>query len=712
MSGPVPADPLDGVAGTPHDPPAGPTDPRGGQRVSSARELSPAPMPHSDDFLAVHDPAPPDSVHAPEHTSRWWGFAVALLAGLLVLCTLTWLLSVQRGIVALQQSTAMRADRYAGTLESTLDRYEFLPALVSLHPSVRALLASPQDPARIAAVNDYLVEVNRRARASATYVIAANGLALAASNHGEPGSFVGTDYRFRPYFQMASRGEVGRFYAIGVTSDEPGYYIAQPIEAGGKVIGVTVVKLNLEWFQRAGSGRGEPLMVSDEHGVIFLSSVPGWQYRTLRPLPADLQAELHRTRQYHDVEVTPLPMQSLTSPVMRWLADNTLSDGQRLVRVGPTDRRDGEGAPDGVEGAGLNFGLADTGGDRYLEINRAVGPAGWNMQVMAPLDPVLANARSATIGAALAYACICLLLVNLRQRRQRARDMLYSRRLLEAAYDELERRVEARTADLMAINEQLEGEVAERTRAEGELRATQDELVQASKLAALGQMAAGITHELNQPLAALRTFSDNTRVLLERGQLDAATGNLSAIADLTERMGKITGQLKLFAGKARQRRNAVRVRAALDHVLQLIAPRLGQVMLRVRGLDGEAADLAVWADELKLEQVLLNLVGNALDAIAAVGRADGRVEIGVVATDEQVRIAVRDNGTGIAPDALPHLFEPFYTTKEIGQGLGLGLAISSSIVREFGGQLVAGDAEGGGAEFVVTLRRARQPVAA
>ncbi|PLQ02622.1 sensor histidine kinase [Cupriavidus pauculus] len=673
-------------------------------------------MPHSDDFLAVHDPAPPDSVHAPETSSRWWGFAIALLTGLLVLCTLTWLLSVQRGIVALQQSTAMRADRYAGTLESTLDRYEFLPALVSLHPSVRALLASPQDPARIAAVNDYLVEVNRRARASATYVIAANGLALAASNHGEPGSFVGTDYRFRPYFQMASRGQVGRFYAIGVTSDEPGYYIAQPIEAGGKVIGVTVVKLNLEWFQRAGSGRGEPLMVSDDHGVIFLSSVPGWQYRTLQPLPSALQAELHRTRQYHDVDVTPLPMQALTSPVMRWLADHTLADGQRLVRVGPTDRRDGESAPDGADGAGLHFGLADTGGDRYLEINRAVGPAGWNMQVMAPLDPVLANARSATIGAALAYACICLLLVNLRQRRQRARDMVYSRRLLEAAYDELERRVEARTADLMAINEQLEGEVVERTRAESELRATQDELVQASKLAALGQMAAGITHELNQPLAALRTFSDNTRVLLERGQLDAATGNLSAIADLTERMGKITGQLKLFAGKARQRRNAVRVRAALDHVLQLIAPRLGQVMLRVRGLDGEAADLAVWADELKLEQVLLNLVGNALDAIAADGRADrradGRVEIGVAATEEQVRIAVRDNGTGIAPEALPHLFEPFYTTKEIGQGLGLGLAISSSIVREFGGQLVAGNAEGGGAEFVVTLRRARQPVAA
>ncbi len=689
---------------------AGPGGGQSGQRVSSARELPRPSMPHSDDFLAVHDPTAPDALHAPENGSRWWGFAVALLAGLLILCSLTWLLSVQRGIAALQQSTAMRADRYAATLESTLDRYEFLPALVSLHPSVRALLASPQDPARIAAVNDYLVDVNRRARASATYVIAANGIALAASNHGEPGSFVGTDYRFRPYFQRAARGEIGRFYAIGITSDEPGYYIAQPIEAGGKFIGVTVVKLNLEWFQRAGSGRGEPLLVSDDHGVIFLSSVPGWQYRTLRPLPRDLQAEIVNSRQYHDVDVRPLPLQPLDSPVTRWLANATLSDGERLVRVGNAERGAPD-VPDGIDEAGMRFGLSADGADRYLEINRSVGPAGWNMQVMAPLDPVLANARGATIGAALAYACVCLLLVNLRQRRQRARDMQYSRRLLEAAYDELERRVEARTADLMAINEQLEGEVAERTRAESELRATQDELVQASKLAALGQMAAGITHELNQPLAALRTFSDNTRVLLERGQLDAATGNLTAIAGLTERMGKITSQLKLFAGKARQRRNAVQVRAAIDHVLQLIAPRLGTTTLAVHGLE-DCPDLGVWADELKLEQVLLNLVGNALDAIAGEGRPDGHIDVTVEAAEERVRIAVRDNGPGIAPEALPRLFEPFFTTKEIGQGLGLGLAISSSIVREFSGQLTAGNLAEGGAEFVVTLRRARQPVAA
>jgi len=643
-------------------------------------------MPHSDDFLAVHDPASDRLVHAPgEGGGTLRGFAAALAAGLLLLCALTWLVSVQRGIDALQQTTATRADRYAATLESTLDRYEFLPALVSLHPFVHDLLAAPDDPARVAAANRYLAEVNRRARASATYVIAANGIALAASNHDLPGSFVGTDYRFRPYFQMAARGQVGRFYAIGVTSDEPGYYIAQPVRSGGRVVGVTVVKLNLEWFQRAGAGGTEPVMVSDDHGVIFLSSVPAWQYRTLRPLPPALQTELDRTRQYHGQAVRPLPLEALQSPVTRWLTQAVLRDGARLVRIG-----------------------TGGGAERYLEISRKVGPADWTMQVMAALDPVLASARNATLGAALAYACMCLLLFNWRQRRQRARDIEYGRRLLEAAYDELERRVEARTADLMAINEQLEAEVAERTRAESELRAAQDELVQASKLAALGQMAAGITHELNQPLAALRTFSDNTRVLLERGKLDAATDNLAAIADLTARMGKITGQLKLFAGKARPRRHAVPVRAALDHVLALMAPRLGAVALRVEGLQA-APGPAVWADELKLEQVLLNLLGNALDALAAAAPAAPCVEVVVGEQGDTVSIAVRDNGGGIAEDALPRLFEPFFTTKEIGQGLGLGLAISTSIVREFGGQLSAANRAGGGAEFVVVLRRAPAP---
>jgi two-component system C4-dicarboxylate transport sensor histidine kinase DctB len=308
--------------------------------------------------------------------------------------------------------------------------------------------------------------------------------------------------------------------------------------------------------------------------------------------------------------------------------------------------------------------------------------------------------------------------------------MMRSRELLQRAYAELNQRVAERTADLSQANEQLKKEVSERTRAEQELRAAHDELIQASKLAALGQMAAGITHELNQPLAALRGFSDNTRVLLERGDQASARENLEAIAALTERMGKITNQLKLFVGRARPRSARAPLSRALRNVLALLQKRLQGVDVTLTVVDAEAEtgtqtrtrfdlsdghpEFVANCDDLRLEQVLINLLGNALDATGDGGAghpgapaAPARIEIEIEAVAATLSVSVHDNGPGIPDDVLPHLFEPFFTTKEMGQGLGLGLAISSSIARDAGGSLVARNAPGGGALFVLTLRRAR-----
>ncbi|TDY53518.1 histidine kinase [Paraburkholderia rhizosphaerae] len=610
----------------------------------------------------------------------------ALVAGLVAACGLTWSISWQRGIEALRVNAAARADRTTSALRSTLERYESLPYLLAQHPIVQDVVVDP-NPANVARANRYLEDLNRKARANVTYIINSDGICVAASNWLDPDSFVGVEYLFRPYFVDAVQGRVGRFFGIGTTSHDPGYFISQPVKLDGKIVGVAVVKLNLEWFQ--GADASEPLIVTDDHGVIFLSSVPAWKYHTVRPLSTDVIDSIRQTRQYAQQPIAPLPL----------TVERKLNDSAQIVRIGG-----GRYAP------------------RFLASSRALGEPDWHLITMSPVDPVNADARYATIVTGFGYVSLCLLLFYWRMRRARVREVMRSRTLLQKAYAELNQRVAERTADLSQANEQLKNEVRERARAEQELRAAHDELIQASKLAALGQMAAGITHELNQPLAALRSFSDNTRVFLERGDHAAAHENLEAIAALTERMGKITNQLKLFVGRARPRNARTQVARALRNVLALLQKRLQGVTVDLSvfdataarpvrerfDVDAEHAELLANCDDLRLEQVLINLLGNALDAVA--GLSAPRIAIDMEASDATLTITVRDNGPGIPPDVLPHLFEPFFTTKEMGQGLGLGLAISSSIARDCGGSLVARNAPDGGAVFALTLRRARAQV--
>ncbi|KVT09757.1 sensor histidine kinase [Burkholderia ubonensis] len=609
---------------------------------------------------------------------------VALAAVLAAACALTWTVTWQRGVGELQRNAAVRVDRTTNALKSTLDRYESLPYLLGSHPYVQELLAEPKRADYAARANRYLEDLNQHARATVTYLVGADGLCVAASNWRAPDSFIGIEYRFRPYFIDAMNGRVGRFFGIGTISRDPGYYISQPVWRDGRIVGVVVVKLNLEWFQ--GADASEPLVVADDHGVVFLSSVPAWKYHTLKPLAGPVAASIFETRQYAQQPVAPLPLR----------VEQVLDRDAQIVRLGP-----GRRAP------------------RYLATQRRIGEPDWLLVTLAPIAPVDADARNATIVTGFGFVSIALLAFYWRMRRARVREMIRGRALLQQAYAELNRRVEERTADLSEANAQLQKEVGERIRAEQDLRAAHDELIQASKLAALGQMAAGITHELNQPLAALRSFSDNTRVLLDRGEQAAARENLEAIAALTERMGKITNQLKLFVGRARPRNEQALVVRALRSVLALLGERLRGVELvltlrddavspaREAPLDlaNDHPELVARCEDLRLEQVLINLLGNALDAVAA--GAAPRIDVTIEASAATLAIQVRDNGPGIAPDLLPRLFEPFFTTKEMGRGLGLGLAISSSIASDAGGSLTARNAPGGGALFVLTLRRAR-----
>lgn len=558
-----------------------------------------------------------------------------------------------------RHSTAQRLDAFALSLEATLARHESLPGLLALDPSLAALLREPRNPQRIAAANAYLEAAQQGAAVSVTFLIDAHGETLAASNWQLPRSFVGHNYAFRPYFRDALKDGLGRFYGVGVTTGEPGYFLAAPVRAAGKVLGVIVLKLSLDSMEQALAGAGDTLLLADADGVVFLSSERRLRYRTLAPLPEAVSARLAETRQYGTQPVTPLAAQAILPA----------ANGQplRLALPGEVAR------------------------ERLIH-SRPVGGQGW--QVVQLGDP--GEARAAALGAASAVVFAAAFLLGLAAHfRHRARR----REELRRVYSELEERIAERTADLTEQIAALESTKAI-------LRETRDAAVQAGKLATLGQMSAGISHELNQPLAALQTLADNARALLARGRHNEVGENLQLISELVDRTGRIVRQLKSFARKEAATPQAVTVASAIEHALLIVEPRRREIGARIE-VTPPAADLLALAEAGRLEQVLVNLLRNGLDAMA--GQPEPLLEVGASRHDGRISIHVRDHGAGLADEVRTHLFEPFYTTKPAGEGLGLGLAISLTIVESYGGTLGAHNAPDGGAVFVLTLPAAGEP---
>ncbi|HYD95870.1 MAG TPA: ATP-binding protein [Noviherbaspirillum sp.] len=574
------------------------------------------------------------------------------------------------------QTTGLhRLELYANSLEREIGKYAFLPGTLSLEPAVLDLLAGTGGDGATARVNNYLEKLNERAGTLAIYVMDIRGRVLATSNWRRPDSFLGEDLSFRPYFRDALASGNGRFFGIGTTRSEPGYYLASVLTGDEGTLGVAVTKVSLEQLEKSWATVEAPVLVADENGVVILSSVASWKFTTLRPLDQSTHAAFDFTQQYNRRALQPLGIGPMAE----------IDQGVRLVRIAA-------GAPETVA-------VYPVAG-RFLEQSRSLPGTAWTLTVLSHLEQVDDFAQSRAALAAIGAACLCLLGITLNERRRHLRDRLAAREALQRAYDELERKVVERTADLSAANRQLQDEIGERIRAERTLHAAQDELVQAGKLAVIGQLSTGIAHELNQPLAALRTLSANADRFLERGDVDTTRTNLARIASLVDRMGSITGQLRNFARKSSGPSAPVALCHALDNALALLEARIrraGAVVERSCPADEPVA----LCDANRLEQVLINLIGNALDAMA--GQSRPQLELAWERDGDVVRLHVRDHGPGLSEEAQSRLFEPFYTTKPAGEGLGLGLAISAGIVRDFGGSLHGANHPGGGAVFTLEL---------
>ena len=570
-----------------------------------------------------------------------------LAAGLLLVAGGVWQASRWVHDVELEAMIKTGEERltlYASTLRGALNHYAYLPYVLARNASVQEMLASGTSSDR---VNRYLENLNRAAGSEALYVMDAAGNTLASSNWRSRLSYVGRNYGFRPYFTDAKEGRQGRFFAIGVTTGRPGFFMSHPVYREGRFVGVVVVKVDLDHLQDDWHEGGETVLVSDANGVLFLSSRGDWKYTTLAPLSAGQRERIRAGRQYGGQPLKLSPLQTV----------EMLGENLRIVR-------------------------ADD--QRYLMSSLPLPGLDWKLLHLASLVPVREGTQAVVaIGIALVlliFACG----MYMRERRQK----------------QLSRRKAREAEAIKEVNLRLQEEIAEHCRTETALRNAQAELVQSSKLAALGQMSAGIVHELNQPISAMRTYAASGRLLLDRREEEKVRETFAAITRNTDHMASVTAQLKIFAHKAPVQRERVVIQSCLDDALVLTAPLFDEADVKLHK-EVPAEAVAISGGNGRVKQVLVNLIRNGIDAMRDSERRELRIRVAV--QEQMIEIVVSDSGTGIEEQNLDELFNPFFTTKEVGKGLGLGLSISYRIITDLGGTIRTMNNPDKGASFIVRL---------
>lgn len=544
-------------------------------------------------------------------------------------------------------------NRMEQNIVQELARFTHLPRLGAAHPKLQKIKDVQPHSERSIALSKLLKKLNQLQGSDVTYLLNRDAQTIASSNYDRADSFVGENYFFRPYFQQALRAEDGHYFALGSRSGKRGYYFSAPVYQDSKIVGVLVLKVHLSIIDSSWQYPNADYLISDEHGVIFYASQKNWLYHSLKPLSKAVQAKLQNSRQYGNNPISTIAIEQ---------------NSQSIVELP---------GPDGQL-------------QRYLSVSQQLTQPNWKLYALLvnqfPWQAVL-RAELATLFVGLLVMLILHYWQNLRDRRL----------LLAKLNQQLEQEVAQRTRQLTDSNYQLKQALQRHQQTSQTLKQTEAELKQAAKLAMLGELSAGLNHELNQPLTSMLTYAQNSQKLLKRNQLDLVDDNLSQIVRAAGLMRDIIARFKIFARKSEPVTQLTAVKEVIKAALTLLHNRL----LRAGVLPQLELDDSLWVnvDPVQLEQVLINLLNNAIDAL----NHDYAPQIGIQSyrDTKAVYIKVWDNGCGLQTEQLDTLFDPFYTTKK--QGLGLGTTISQRIIEGFNGKLSAHQHPTGGACFVIQL---------
>jgi two-component system C4-dicarboxylate transport sensor histidine kinase DctB len=555
-------------------------------------------------------------------------FLLASVVGICVIALASYLILTAYFLKSDAAKTPERAQFFASSVDDALTRLEHLPYVLSIDESTLGALVSG-NPAEL---NPILADIAQRAGAEFVFVMDLNGKTVASSNYEEEESLVGRYYTFRPYFRDAVAGGPGRFYAVGVTTGRPGYFIAEPVrDAEGTIHGVVTVKIGFNDLSRALSGNGELVLVADEQGVILASSDPGLIYGYMSPLSDADRQMLAEQQQFGDKTLFPLD----------WTAES--------------DRR------------------ARLDGTAYVWTKASLKQEDWSLHL---LSEVRDSRRQALLY--VAGGLMTLLLLTVAASVYRAAQLRNALAISNADRNRLTREIE------------------ERRIAEQKLETARSELARKEQLAALGQLSASITHELGQPISAMRNYLVAEEIATD-AEPNALWPQLSALVD---RMQRIVDQLRLFGRTSESTPTTFSVQQTIEAAVQLVRHTAAQADVALNVFAGGENPVVCGRPE-RFEQVIVNLLRNAIDATS--DAAKGRVDLSMQDSADTVTVTVSDNGHGLGDLNIADLRQPFFSTKPSGQGMGLGLAISGQIIHEMGGELHAENGPGGGARFVIVL---------
>ncbi|WP_210454965.1 sensor histidine kinase [Vibrio crassostreae] len=580
-------------------------------------------------------------------------------------------------------------------IDSELDKFKQIPNLLSHDPRLLSYFdSSPQtDKISAAQLNQLLFEWSNQSQADTIYIHDPSGTVVASSNYQKPRTFVGENFSFRPYFASAIQGNNTHYVALGARSNVRGYFLSSPLYVENDIVGVITVKVSLENLENILTSDEFEIVVLDSNQVVFLSSQAPWLYHSLLPLTQQQQTDIAIQRQYGQSEISIIEVfrSSSSQPEANANRSNNLQSNQiqkeltanQLFKLGT-----------------FNLYPAAVSNNQYQVV--ALKETRAELIKVLQIDVIFV----------VIYSLVMLIAWSWRQ-------TYVAKVALTRLNQNLEQTVDKRTHYLKQSNQQLQQTIFQYQESQLKLKQTEQELTQTAKLAVLGELSASINHEINQPLAALRTYSENSLKLLEMERTDLVKSNLEKMIGLNNTITDIIARLKVFTRKVtKQEHHVANLHQAVNNATSILSALMIKQGITLR-LSTVPDDINIAIHPTELEQVLVNLIHNATQALqqqaidqqtllqqttvqqTAAQQAIPQIDVEWQLHEDMCQVIIWDNGIGMSADKLEQLFDPFFTTKP--EGLGLGLSISKRIIEAYHGSISAAQLEPSGMVFSLNI---------